>query len=162
MNVLAAATLPELTRIAGTRLPADGSVGVRPEYVRVVSVDRGIAAKVELVEALGSDTLIHTRVGANVPLVSRQNERTALKLGAGPTTRIISFTVTEAGYCRDSDNRLETSYPELASDLAGTTRSTIYGALAAILDERRRRGSGPVTLLNCDNLRSNGERFGAG
>jgi multiple sugar transport system ATP-binding protein len=81
MNVLAAAALPELTRIAGARLPPDGSVGVRPEYVRVVAPGTGIAAKVELVESLGSDTLIHTRVGANVPLVSRQGERTTLKLG---------------------------------------------------------------------------------
>ncbi len=85
-----------------------------------------------------------------------------IEVGADANTRIISFTVTEAGYYLDSDNRLETSYPELASDLAGTTRSTIYGALAAILNERRTRGAGPVTLLNCDNLRSNGERFGAG
>ncbi len=69
MNVLAAATLPELTRIAGARLPADGSVGVRPEYVRVVAAGQGIPAKVELVESLGSDTLIHSRVGTNVPLV---------------------------------------------------------------------------------------------
>ena len=83
-------------------------------------------------------------------------------LGADANTRIISFTVTEAGYYLDSDNRLETSYPELASDLAGKTRSTIYGALAAILAERMKRGGGPVTLLNCDNLRGNGERFQAG
>ena len=81
MNVLPAATLPELTRIAGARLPADGSVGVRPEYVRIVAPGQGIAGKVELVESLGSDTLIHTRVGANVALVSRQSERTTLKLG---------------------------------------------------------------------------------
>ena len=81
MNVLAAAALPELTRIAGNRLPPDGSVGVRPEYVRIVPVGRGFAGKVELVESLGSDTLIHTRVGAGVALVSRQGERTTLKLG---------------------------------------------------------------------------------
>ncbi len=81
MNVLAAAALPELTRIAGLRLPADGSVGVRPESVRVGAADQGIPARVELVESLGSDTLIHTRVGANVALVSRQSERTALKPG---------------------------------------------------------------------------------
>lgn len=85
-----------------------------------------------------------------------------IAVGADANTRIISFTVTEAGYYLDSDNRLETTYPELASDLAGTTRSTIYGALAAILNARRHRGSGPVTLLNCDNLRSNGERFRLG
>jgi D-arabinitol 4-dehydrogenase len=83
-------------------------------------------------------------------------------LGADANTRIISFTVTEAGYYLDSDNRLETSYPELASDLAGKTRGTIYGALAAILAERLKRGGGAVTLLNCDNLRGNGERFQAG
>jgi D-arabinitol 4-dehydrogenase len=85
-----------------------------------------------------------------------------IDVGADATTRIISFTVTEAGYYLDSNNKLETSYAELASDIAGTTFSTIYGALAAILNERKKRGSGPVTLLNCDNLRSNGERFQAG
>ncbi len=85
-----------------------------------------------------------------------------IEIGADPGTRIISFTVTEAGYYLDSQNRLETTYTELASDLAGTTRSTIYGALAAILNERKKRGSGPVTLLNCDNLRGNGERFKLG
>ena len=85
-----------------------------------------------------------------------------IEVGADPATRIISFTVTEAGYYLDSHHRLVTGYPDVASDLAGTTRTTIYGALAAILDARRQRGSGPVTLMNCDNLRSNGERFLAG
>ncbi len=82
MNVMAAAALPELTRIAGARLPSDGSVGVRPEYVRVVRAGQGpISGTVELVESLGSDTLIHTRVGADVPLISRQSDRTTLQLG---------------------------------------------------------------------------------
>ncbi|MDP9043264.1 MAG: mannitol dehydrogenase family protein [Pseudomonadota bacterium] len=85
-----------------------------------------------------------------------------IEVGADPRTRIISFTVTEAGYYLDSDNRLDTRYPDLAADIAGTGRSTIYGAIAAILAERRQRGAGPVTLLNCDNLRSNGERFKLG
>jgi len=83
-----------------------------------------------------------------------------IAIGADAATRVISFTVTEAGYYLDPENRIDVaSYPELAAEIAGTTRATIYGALAAILDERRKRGAGPVTLLNCDNLRSNGERF---
>jgi multiple sugar transport system ATP-binding protein len=81
MNVLPAAALPELTRIAGSRLPADGSVGVRPEYVRIVAPGQGIAGKVELVESLGSDTLIHCTVGNGVHLITRQSDRTSLKLG---------------------------------------------------------------------------------
>ncbi len=85
-----------------------------------------------------------------------------IAVGADPSTRIISFTVTEAGYYLDDHNRLDPSYPDLASDLSGATRGTIYGAMAAILAERAKRGGGPVTLLNCDNLRGNGERFHAG
>ena len=85
-----------------------------------------------------------------------------IDLGARPETRIVSFTVTEAGYYLDSAHRLDPSYADLQGDLAGRTRITIYGAVAAILAERVRRGSGPLTLMNCDNLRSNGERFRAG
>ncbi len=84
-----------------------------------------------------------------------------VECGASPACRIIAFTVTEGGYYLDEHNRLDPSYPDLAADLAGG-RTTIYGALAAILEARHRAGAGPVTLQSCDNLRSNGERFHAG
>ena len=86
--------------------------------------------------------------------------------GAQDSTRIISFTVTEAGYYLDSKDRLDLGFADLQADLdaarAGRPGSTIYGALVAILRARVRANSGPVTLLNCDNLRHNGERARAG
>jgi len=82
--------------------------------------------------------------------------------GADPSTKIISFTVTEAGYYLDPKNKLDLSFADLVSDLDGKTMGTIYGAITAILKERAKRGGGPVTLMNCDNLRSNGERFHSG
>jgi D-arabinitol 4-dehydrogenase len=85
-----------------------------------------------------------------------------VEVGARPSTRIVSFTVTEAGYYLDARHRLDPSYADLASDLDGTTRCTIYAAVAAILAERRARDAGPLTLMNCDNLRSNGDRFMGG
>ena len=89
-----------------------------------------------------------------------------IAIGADPATRIISFTVTEAGYYLDAKNRLDLSFPDLAADLAaareGKPGGTIYAALTAILRERMRVGGGKVTLLNCDNLRHNGERFRSG
>lgn len=89
--------------------------------------------------------------------------RALIDRAADPATRIISFTVTEAGYYLDGANRLDpANHPDLASDLAGQSCVTIYGALATMLTARRARGSGPVTLMNCDNLRGNGERFRAG
>jgi D-arabinitol 4-dehydrogenase len=85
--------------------------------------------------------------------------RLVLERGADPSTRIVSFTVTEAGYALDPHGELDPAHPEVVSDLKGATMQTIYGAVAAILRLRRAAGAGPLTLLNCDNLRHNGDRF---
>lgn len=84
------------------------------------------------------------------------------QIAIDPSTRIISFTVTEAGYYLDAHHQLDNSFADLRSDLAGTTHTTIYGALALLLKARMKANAGAVTLLNCDNLRSNGERFYSG
>jgi D-arabinitol 4-dehydrogenase len=90
-------------------------------------------------------------------------------VGADPATRIISFTVTEAGYYLDAKDQLDFVFTDLAADLAAAraghahaTSSTIYGALTAILKARMRANAGPVTLMNCDNLRHNGDRARTG
>ena len=92
-----------------------------------------------------------------------------IDVGADADTRIVSFTVTEAGYYLDAGDRLDLSAQDLAADLdaaraQGARRpgSTIYGVLTAILRARMRSGAGPVTLLNCDNLRHNGDRSRSG
>jgi multiple sugar transport system ATP-binding protein len=81
MNMVQARAIPSFAAQVNGRLPADGFLGVRPEGLRV-HPDRqhGAPARVELVEALGADTLIHVDVGG-VPLVARQNERTPLHPG---------------------------------------------------------------------------------
>jgi len=92
--------------------------------------------------------------------------------GAAPSTRIVSFTVTEAGYYLDTRGKLDLSFADLAADIERARRGqawsgggegvTIYGAVCAILRARKAAQAGPVTLLNCDNLRHNGDRFRAG
>ncbi|HVE10572.1 MAG TPA: D-arabinitol 4-dehydrogenase [Paraburkholderia sp.] len=90
-----------------------------------------------------------------------ENLQGLVDAGADPACKIISFTVTEGGYYLDEHDKLDTANPDLAADLKGA-RTTIYGALAAILEARMQRDAGPVTLQTCDNLRSNGHRFHAG
>lgn len=89
-----------------------------------------------------------------------------IELGADADTRIVSFTVTEAGYYLDSHNRLEASAPDIVADLNAARQHqaghTIYGALTAILGARKQRKAGNLTLLNCDNLRHNGDRSRSG
>jgi multiple sugar transport system ATP-binding protein len=81
MNLLPAKALPAATQLAGSRLPADGFLGVRPERVRVRAPEgASVTGQVELIEALGADTLIYVNVGG-VSLVARQNERCSWRLG---------------------------------------------------------------------------------
>jgi D-arabinitol 4-dehydrogenase len=82
-----------------------------------------------------------------------------LALGADPDTRIVSFTVTEAGYALGHDGRIDLAHPDVRADLAGGSLATIYGVASAILRARRAAGAGPLTFLNCDNLRHNGDHF---
>jgi len=83
MNMVAASAIPSFSAATGGRLPSDGFLGVRPEGLRVhpkQGAAAGVPGRVELIEALGADTLIHVDVGG-VPLIARQNERTPLRAG---------------------------------------------------------------------------------
>ena len=83
-------------------------------------------------------------------------------VGADPATRIISMTVTEAGYFLTPDLTLMDDAPDLAADLRTGSHATLYGALSLILTARMKADAGPVTLLCCDNLRANGARLSKG
>jgi len=89
-----------------------------------------------------------------------------ISLGADISTRIVSFTVTEAGYFLEDDGRLDLSSPELQQALAdtraGRAGTCIYSVLAAILRARQAQHGEAVTLLCCDNLRHNGRRVQRG
>jgi multiple sugar transport system ATP-binding protein len=81
MNMLPATSLPMVSQLTGGQLPGDGFLGVRPEGVRVhPHAGTGMPGRVELVEALGADTLIHVDV-SGVTMIARQNERTPLQSG---------------------------------------------------------------------------------
>ncbi|MGO9236089.1 MAG: mannitol dehydrogenase family protein [Methylocella sp.] len=81
---------------------------------------------------------------------------------AAPEIHVISLTVTEKGYTLAPQGGLDESHPDIVHDLAEPDhpRSTI-GWLVHGLAERRRRGSGPVTVLSCDNLAGNGRKLEA-
>lgn len=81
------------------------------------------------------------------------------EVAADENTRIISFTVTEAGYYLDADFKLDDSNADLQNDLEGKAPVTIYGTITQLLRARMQKHGNPVTLLNCDNVRSNGSKF---
>jgi D-arabinitol 4-dehydrogenase len=139
----------------------------RPDMVALIAAlaAQGGAYTLETVSPGGERT--YTRVESIKTVVPYDPSLKGLiQIGAAASTRIISFTVTEAGYYLDARNRLDLNFPDLQADIArareGNAGGTIYAALSAILRDRMRQAGGKVTLLNCDNLRHNGERFRAG
>jgi len=81
MNVVATGALAHVRTLAGDRVPADGFVGMRPETLHVKAAGQGaLSARVDMVEALGADTLIHLDVDG-VALVALQSERTKAAAG---------------------------------------------------------------------------------
>jgi multiple sugar transport system ATP-binding protein len=63
-------------------VPGDGAVGLRPENVALKTAGQGqFDGRVELVEALGAETLIYVSTASGAQLTARQSIRTALRPG---------------------------------------------------------------------------------
>jgi D-arabinitol 4-dehydrogenase len=141
---------------------------LRPDMLDTIAAlqAQGGAYTLETVTPQGERS--YTRIESIKRVIHYQDDLAPLiAVGADPTTRIISFTVTEAGYYLDAKNQLDwAAFADLRADLdavkQGLAGHTIYGGLVSILRARMQANAGPVTLMNCDNLRHNGERARAG
>ncbi|RIY02859.1 mannitol dehydrogenase family protein [Aureimonas flava] len=92
-------------------------------------------------------------------LVAPEDPEAVLALMAAPTTRIVSLTVTEKGYCHlPATGELDRDHPDIVHDLANPhAPRSAPGFLVEALHRRRERGLPPFTVLSCDNLPANGE-----
>jgi multiple sugar transport system ATP-binding protein len=83
MNVVPCAKLPASTLAACPAGARDGSIGLRPESI-TVRQDEGGATKgtVDIIEALGAETLIYVTGAEGAQYVARQSDRTGLKIGS--------------------------------------------------------------------------------
>jgi len=80
-----------------------------------------------------------------------------LRALADPRTRIVTLTITGAGYLVDDAGRFQEDDPDVQHDLASPLRPcTVTGYLTEALDRRRRAGDAPFTVLSCDNLPDSG------
>lgn len=79
-----------------------------------------------------------------------------LEVFSSPETEIVSLTVTEKGYCLNTQGELDLSHPGIQHDLETPHYPhTAIGFLAWGLRQRRH----PLTILSCDNLRGNGHKL---
>jgi fructuronate reductase len=82
-------------------------------------------------------------------IVACDNFAAAVAAIADPATRIVSFTITEKGYCRSADGTLDFT----------TAANGIYPLLTAAFVRRAAEALPGLTLLCCDNLADNGSQL---
>lgn len=99
----------------------------------------------------GADEVQVRVVGSLVDYVHAHPDLTPLvDRIADPATRIVSLTVTEGGYPIDDDTgSFDPESPNAASHSA-------FAAIARGLRRRHDEGTGPLTVLSCDNIMGNG------
>ncbi len=147
---------------------AIGGGNLRPDMAETIAALQAQGGHYTLETVTPQGERSYTRIESIERVIPYQDDLAPLiAAGADAATRIISFTVTEAGYYLDAGNQLDwANFPDLRADLAavqaGQAGHTIYGALVSILRARMHAGAGPVTLMNCDNLRHNGDRSRSG
>jgi len=91
-------------------------------------------------------------------MVAPENPQALIAAMAAPSTRIVSLTVTEKGYCHDpATGTLNEEHPDILHDLANLRQPrSAPGFVVAALARRRAGGIAPFTVLSCDNLPANG------
>jgi fructuronate reductase len=93
-------------------------------------------------------------------LVAPQDPETVLERLCALTTRVVTITVTEKGYCLDADGNLDVAHADIQRDLRDSRAPTsLIGYLVEALNRRRISGLGPLTVISCDNLVDNGARL---
>jgi fructuronate reductase len=93
-------------------------------------------------------------------LVGPQEPATVLERLCAPTTRVVTITVTEKGYCLDADGNLDPGHADIRRDVRAPHEPTsLIGYLVEALNRRRTSGLGPLTVISCDNLVDNGARL---
>eukprot|EP00968_Pinguiococcus_pyrenoidosus_P003042 scaffold180_cov311-Pinguiococcus_pyrenoidosus.AAC.24 len=82
-----------------------------------------------------------------------------------PSVKIISLTVTEKGYYRNVEGRLDTGHDVIQDEISNwqgadkgiAVPKTSFGLIATVLVRRKAAGIAPVTVMSCDNLPMNGD-----
>lgn len=91
-------------------------------------------------------------------LVAPEDSEAVVAMLASPDVHVVTLTVTEKGYHRDSTTgSLLVQSPDVAIDLTGGSPRTIYGYLEQAFLRRRATGLPGLSLMSCDNLPHNGQ-----
>ncbi|CAM5215113.1 mannitol dehydrogenase family protein [Alishewanella longhuensis] len=94
-----------------------------------------------------------------VLIASEQYAAVLARLTAS-STRYVTMTITEKGYCLNAAGELDLQHPQIQQDLSGNSQAvTAIGLLASALAARYQANVAPFCVISCDNLTDNGHKL---
>ena len=90
-------------------------------------------------------------------IVASENHEIAFQRLTAATTRFVTMTVTEKGYCLDAQGSLDAAHPDIVHDWQSPLEPrSLIGLLTEALRRRRAAGTDAFVVVCCDNLADNG------
>jgi fructuronate reductase len=134
-----------------------------PRIADTLAAQDGLYTRTLRQDARSETRLIGCHLGM-VEATDAASAHAAIETLASSAIKVVTMTVTEKGYClTPASGELDRANADLRADLAGGEPSrTVLGLLTLALERRRQIGSGPITLVSCDNIPANSKRLRAG
>ncbi|GHT65941.1 mannitol dehydrogenase [Spirochaetia bacterium] len=111
-----------------------------------------------LIAKNGREEAVPQVIGSILGYVNAASDKeAAIARIANAETSMVSLTITEKGYCRNTAD-VDWNHPMIKHDLVHPDDPvSILGFLAAALLRRSANGGAPLTIVSCDNFPSNGK-----
>jgi len=94
-----------------------------------------------------------------VLVASEQPKEVMARLTAA-TTKLVTLTITEKGYCLGADGRLDLQHPDIAHDLSNRSQpNSAIGYIVQALGQRKINNIKAFNVLSCDNVSGNGDKL---
>jgi len=93
-------------------------------------------------------------------LVANQQSAQVIARMSAASTKLVTLTITEKGYCLASDGSLDLCHDDIKHDLANpSTPISGIGFIVESLKQRKINGTSAFNVLSCDNVSGNGDKL---
>jgi fructuronate reductase len=92
-------------------------------------------------------------------VASEQSQQVMARLTAA-TTKLVTLTITEKGYCLGADGRLDLENADISRDLSNPSQpNSAIGYIVQALYQRQINNIDAFNVLSCDNVSGNGDKL---
>jgi len=92
-------------------------------------------------------------------VANKQSDEVIARMSAA-STKLVTLTITEKGYCLGANGSLDLTHPDIKHDLANPCKPiSAIGFIVESLQQRRINGTSAFNILSCDNVSGNGDKL---